>query len=277
MINLIPLIARIRALLDEDTPQSVTYAALEARLAIEKVCYDRLRQRHDYISHADLKRWQPAHVINIIIAEVDSHLRSDLRLEVANPEPTADGKIEYFEIGTEIGFDPSRLSKMWNALAKLALHVRMPEKREDEIDDYGEKSEIISKVEEVLTELERLSKGSMVFSGIGYEVQFNCQCGQINKRRHALLKDGQLISCFNPSCANSYKVRKNIDNSVSFTLDVVEVPCGGCGQTIFSARRPLLNLKRDDQAIVRCEQCGHPNEVIWILVRKNSTEPDASH
>lgn len=47
MINLDPVIERIDALLDEDTDQSVTYAALEARLALERVCYDRLRQRHD--------------------------------------------------------------------------------------------------------------------------------------------------------------------------------------------------------------------------------------
>lgn len=50
MIYLPPLIDRIKALLAEGTDSSVTYAALEARLALEKVCYDRLRQRHDYIS-----------------------------------------------------------------------------------------------------------------------------------------------------------------------------------------------------------------------------------
>lgn len=37
MIQLQPIIDRIKALLDQDTEASTTYAALESRLALEKV------------------------------------------------------------------------------------------------------------------------------------------------------------------------------------------------------------------------------------------------
>ena len=47
MLQLNPIIDRIKALLAEDTDASATYSALEARLALEKAVYDRLRQRHD--------------------------------------------------------------------------------------------------------------------------------------------------------------------------------------------------------------------------------------
>ena len=69
MINYASIIERIQALLAEGTEQSITYAALEARLALEKVCYDRLRQAHDYISHAQLRRWQPRDVINTLMSD----------------------------------------------------------------------------------------------------------------------------------------------------------------------------------------------------------------
>lgn len=213
------MISSIRLLLQEDTPQSVTYAALEARLAIEKVCYDRLRQRHDYISHADLVRWQPGYVINTILAEVDSHMRFDMTLQVAELPQAEDSENEFVSIGTEIGFNPTRISKMWNALAKLALHVRMPEHREDEISEYGDKESIRTKVNEVIEELEGISKGNMTFSGVGMQVWFLCECGQKNIRRAALLKIDQVVSCFNPDCMRSFRVEKDDKGSFAFVLD----------------------------------------------------------
>ena len=126
MINLDPVIERIDALLDEDTDQSVTYAALEARLALERVCYDRLRQRHDYISHEQLRRWQPGAVVNVLIKEVDEHLGKTLTLSISKSPVGPGVKLEdeeYVEVGTEIGFNPKKIAKLWNALAKLALHA----------------------------------------------------------------------------------------------------------------------------------------------------------
>ncbi|MFL6856885.1 MAG: hypothetical protein ACJ8EB_03135 [Allosphingosinicella sp.] len=70
MIDRPPLIERVYALPGENTEQSVTYAALEARLTLEKVCYDCLGQAHDDISHAQLRRRQPTVVAEARIAGV---------------------------------------------------------------------------------------------------------------------------------------------------------------------------------------------------------------
>lgn len=143
------MIARIRALLDENTEASVTYAALEARLALEKVCYDRLRQRHDYISHDQLRRWQPGAIINTLMKDVDEHVGQTLTISIGKNPAEAGVKPEdeeYVPIGTQVGFDVKRIAKMWNALAKLALHVRLPEHKDDHIADYGDKAPIRAKV-----------------------------------------------------------------------------------------------------------------------------------
>jgi hypothetical protein len=50
---------RIKALLADGSDSSLTYAALEARLAIERICYERLKISHDYISADDLRTWKP--------------------------------------------------------------------------------------------------------------------------------------------------------------------------------------------------------------------------
>jgi hypothetical protein len=277
MINLVPLIERIRVLLQEDTDQSVTYAALEARLALEKVCYDRLRQRHDYVSHADLIGWTPSYVINKIMTDVDPDVHHTMTLMIGvNPDnkPEEDN---FVEVGTEVGFVPRRISSMWNALSKLALHVRLPESRQSQIPDYGDKSIVRAKVEQVVAELERISKGNMTFSGIGEEVSFDCHCGQKNKRRASLLKPGQTISCFNPDCSSAFKVEIEDDGRHSFVLDSVEIPCAACGEITLAPRRELLKMDYEQIKLVRCFSCGHENRIAWTLGRADLASTSARH
>lgn len=266
MLDLKPIIERIRKLLDEGTAQSATYAALEARLALEKVCYDRLRQRHDYISHEQLKKWQPGGVMNQLITDVDAHATQTLTLQIGSPvsagvKPEHD---EYVEVGTEIGFDVKQIVKMWNALGSLALHVKLPEHKDDHISDYGDREKIQAKVEQVAAELERLSKTTMVFSGLGETVSFDCDCGEKNKRRAKLLKVGQTVYCFNPNCDWSYLVRKQGEEFV-FEAESRDIKCVGCGKEHHIPLRWLRRVPIDSIASVTCLNCDYKNLLQWRL------------
>lgn len=88
MIDLKEIISVIKKLLDDNTPQSLTYAALECRLAIEKICYDRLKVNYDYISHDDLRSWRPGDVVKTLIADVDGSAASEQTLYMAK-QPSA--------------------------------------------------------------------------------------------------------------------------------------------------------------------------------------------
>lgn len=273
VIQLPPVIARIRALLDEDTEASITYAALEARLALEKVCYDRLRQRHDYISHDQLRRWQPGAIINTLLKDVDEHVGQTLTISIGTSPAEAGVKPEddeYVPIGTEVGFDAKRIVKMWNALAKLALHVRLPEHKNDHIPDYGDKAPIRAKVEEVVAELERLATGTMTFSGLGEEVSFVCSCGEKNKRRAGLLREGQHIHCINPDCKITWKATKDADD-VTFESVTVPVDCENCKAANHMPWRYFLDMKHDEIGSFSCHTCRHKNYVQWRLMQVRPT------
>jgi hypothetical protein len=269
MLHLPPIVGRIRALLAEDTEASVTYAALEARLALEKVCYDRLRQRHDYISHKQLRKWQPGAVVTTLMEQVDPHVADTMTLQISK-SPAGSGMRpedqEYVELGTQIGFNARRIAKQWQALAKLALHVKLPENKTEEIPNYGDREQIKSKVEEVIADLERLSAGSMAFSGIGGEVSWECQvCGEKSKRRAALLREGQRVFCINPDCEASWLVRKEGQDFV-FEGETCDFACQGCGHVMPVPWRFFFEkLKFGDRAIIDCRQCNHRNYVEWRL------------
>ena len=269
MLRLSHSIDRIKALIEDDTDASISYAALEARLALEKVCYDRLRQVHEYISHAQLRRWQPSAVMKILITDVDQNVAETLTLMISkNPavpgvQPTDE---EFVEIGTQIGFDAKKVGELWNALSGLALHANVPKAKDVNIPDYGDRAKIRSKVEEALFELERLAKGTMTFSGLGETVSFDCTvCNSKNKRRASLLREGQRIFCIAPDCLASFTVRIE-GSTISFEGETCDFPCQSCGQIgVFPWRFFNEKLKFGEKVRFNCRDCDHENYIEWRL------------
>jgi hypothetical protein len=278
MIDIGPIVDRINALLEDGTGQSITYAALEARLALEKVCYDRLRQAHDYISHAQLHRWQPRDVVNTLISDVDQHVAQTRTFSVSKSDHVPGVKPaddDWVELGTEIGFDPKRIGTLWNALSGLALHVRLPKNKDDQLPAYGDKDKIRAKVKEVVRELTRLSKTTMSFSGIGETLSFVCSCGEKNRRRAALLRDGQFVHCINPECKITWKAIQG-ENGFGFESVTIPVNCEKCAVANHMPWRFFIDMRHDQVGSFSCHSCKHKNFVQWRLMQvRRDEDPDA--
>ena len=264
--------ARIERLMDDGTPESLTFAALQCRLAIELICYERLRNAHDYISADDLRRWQPSHVINQLIEEVDPHVASSFTLSVSKepvpsdgPEPTkaAYEAQEFVEIGRQMGFDAKKLGKLWNGLGSF-LHVRVPRSREDRIEFFADAANLRRKVAEALALLRELETGTLISSGLGERVTFPCDCGTKNARRAGLLKEGQVVSCLNPDCDERWTVHIQ-DGEHQFHPRQMGVTCCDCGTEGFFPEKQLLALRRNEAVQFACRECGAVNFLMWKL------------
>jgi putative ubiquitin-RnfH superfamily antitoxin RatB of RatAB toxin-antitoxin module len=269
MLNLKPIIDRITALLNENTDASVTYAALEARLALEKICYNRLRQRHKYISHVQLRKWQPNAIMNMLMEEVDPHVAQTMILSISKNPVQDDTPLEdhdYVEIGTQIGFDPKKISRLWNALGGLALHVRLPKSSDDHIPAYGDRNKIRAKIEEVIKELDFLAKTTMEFSGVGEEVSFTCSCGETNRRRVETLRDGQHVYCINFDCKYTWKALKKEDQ-FEFESVTATVVCSQCKIENELPWRVFLHMQHGQFGSFCCHTCKHKNYVTWRLMQ----------
>ncbi len=269
MIDLRTVISRIEKLLADGSDSSVTYAALECRLAIERICYERLRVAHDYISHEDIRRWQPREVVNILIQEVDANAASTFTLSISE-EPTNSGgdaptlaeyqAMEFVPVGTKIGFNANKLGKLWNALANLALHVSAPISKAATVRHYGDKDKIVAKVREALAEIKEISNGTLLSTGFGTEVSFDCYCGVKNKRKLALLKAGQTVNCINPNCDESYEF---VSADASFGRRALDVACKHCGTVKVVPRRMIEKVKYDQFIHYQCDGCGDTVYIQW--------------
>ncbi len=262
MLGLDSTIAQIETLLRQNTEASLTYAALECRLAIERICYERLRVAHDYISHDDIKKWQPRAIVKTLIEEVDTKSATGFTLSISRfPQKEGSGpptredydSMEFIPIGTQTGFDPKKLGELWNALANLALHIELPKTKSDVVSQYGNSELIRSKVEEALHEIRRIGSGTLISTGFGEEISFVCKCGQNNKRRLGLLKDDQVVSCINPKCDESYDYEK--ENAL-FGRRIFTLSCRNCKSLQDIPKRMLEKLRIDQHIFFDCAGCG---------------------
>lgn len=208
-------------------------------------------------------------MVTTLMNEVDSHVADTMTLQIGK-SPAGSGvkpeDDEYVELGTQIGFNAKRIAKQWQALAKLALHVKLPENKDEQMPDYGDRDQIKAKVEEVLAEFQRLSEGTMAFSGVGEEVSWDCQmCGEKNKRRAALLRPGQRVFCINPDCDASWTVKKE-GSEIGFQGETCDFACEACGHVkVLPWRFFFEKLKFGDRAVFDCRECNHRNYIEWRL------------
>jgi hypothetical protein len=278
MINLERSISTIEQLLEQHSDASLTYAALECRLALERICYERLRIVHDYISHDDIKKWNPKHIVNIIRQEVNPTTTKTFTLSISKEplaegaaQPDADGyeKTDFIAVGTQVGFNPTLIGKLWNALANLALHIRIPTSKDDDIPLYGDQQAIKAKVEETLLEMKRIASGTLISSGIGQEISWECSCGMKNKRRYALLQDNQTINCINSKCNESYDY---IQSDNAFLRRTFEITCRKCDQPHNLATRVVEVLRKDQPIQFDCENCRDKIYLCWRLMQTQQTQ-----
>lgn len=272
MLNLQPSIDAIECLVEQDTNSSLTYAALECRLTIERICYDRLRISHDYISHDDLKKWTPHGIVNVLLQEVDKNIATTFTLSISttpnleDKEPTKEDyeAMDFVPVGTQIGFDPKRLGKLWNALSNVALHASVPKGKDDPLPQYGDKQKITPKVIDALEEFKRISEGTLISSGMlstGGNVTFECECGAENKRRDGFLRSGQIISCINPTCRESYDFERRGDESW-FSRRTFVVSCNKCSQTQKIPKKMIEKLKTNEHIFFDCAGKGCEEKIL---------------
>lgn len=267
-------VAEIEELLAEGSLKSLTYAALECRLAIEFVCYERLKGAYGNYAYGDLKgKWQPRHVIRELIREVDESVANSFTLSISE-EPVLDGinttiedfsSLKFRKVGSQVGFDPKRLGNSWNALANSALHVQMPKSATDHVSRYGDCEKIMKAVMEAVSQLREIAQGTLISTGFGISISFDCACGAKVSRRASSLNDGQVVSCSDFECKESYIARHD-GKDWMFEIQNMAIPCD-CGQKIQVPPRAINELPRHHKITAVCSSCGRQTRVQWQIYR----------
>ncbi len=273
MIWLKSYIEKIRDHLDTGDAPSLTYAALEARLALERVCYERLRIAHKYISADDLRTWKPQYVVQTVMEMVSPKIVDEWTLQIGS-QPIND-PTDYITLGTQKGFDPKYINSLWHAMSSF-LHCEPPRNENDPIGHYRPESKIKQKIMEALNELDRIAQGTIMGTTIFSQITFDCVCGQKNQRSTEALQNDDIINCIRQSCKEQYRVKKS-GEEFSFERRVQHVTCHACSTPDKFPYRKIHEIKNDQLACFICSRCGEENTFMWRLMqvkKRQNEEPD---
>jgi hypothetical protein len=278
MIDIKKRIATIEALLAEGSAPSLTYAAMECRLTIEVICYERFVHSQEYISASDLKNWQPKAVVKQVSEEANELIDKGFELHIsttpiqkgAEPKTKEDYEsFEFVKIGQQVGFKISKMGSLWNALSRVALHVDYS-KGKDGLSLYGDVESIKAKVSEALAEFKKFEPNTLIGGGFGLNYDFPCDtCSAQIKRKAALLKDGQVIGCINPSCDESYAIHRD-GAEITYARRGSVIKCRGCSSEVKFPTRRAENLRYGATLEIECPTCNATTNVSLRIMQETT-------
>jgi hypothetical protein len=206
--------------------ERLKYAALELRMAMEALTYDRARAYKNEFPPDEYETWQPIKVMSILV-DIDPTAGMAISLAVGREEVPGVPASEMTSMGSEKVLNMATLKKHYSALGSY-LHVQsMKQALSGKPIDFGGMrsrcEEIIVFVEEILTSpVHNIIVGN--FSTVGC-----MKCGETLRKR---MRNGQCethVECFD--CGASYTLIDKENGQVEWKPQRHEVGCGNrsCG------------------------------------------------
>ncbi len=282
MLDISKRLSLIDALLQEDTVQSLTYAALECRLTLEYLCYERFKLSYAYLSSDDLKNWQPRHVVKQVSEDIDENITKGFKLSVSNqnvdgnpPETNEDfDSLEYHQVGQQSELNINKLHSLWHGLANVALHIPVPTMFSGEILIYGDKDKIKEKIRQVVLFLQKIDGNLLMGGSLGPVFSFNClTCDSLIKKPIKALNSPTVVNCINPQCSESYVIKPE-DNKEGLIVirRIFQFACQRCDENLDVPSELFRELRFNQQLNINCGSCQTPLTVIMRPLIKDNVD-----
>jgi hypothetical protein len=117
-------LAKARQWLVDGTPSAVRYAALELRMIMEALTYEKLRDAADIIPPEVLGTWQPPQAVRALL-EFDEFADQGFTIEVGKHSPNSDVEQEWLALGEHHALSLRWLRKHYDKVGNV-LHVPAP-------------------------------------------------------------------------------------------------------------------------------------------------------
>jgi hypothetical protein len=219
-------VQRARKLLASSDAFAVSYAALELRMAIEAITYDKLRVYAPRLPAAVLEKWQPPQAMKALL-QFEPWAASNSRLRFAEQRGETGELGPWIDLGEHRSFGVTWLRKAYNSLGSM-LHAPSPRQSQSGRTEQQRRGEWRAGVESILEEVARVSESQMT-STLAQIVQFDCAaCGALVLCNEEGARASGTAVCLAPSCAAEHRVQLESNGEVLVTLIATEFECIRC-------------------------------------------------
>lgn len=243
-------VGRARAELASGDRARLKFAALELRMAIESVTYERAQSYREEIPQAEYRTWQPKKVMQLLIdIEPNADKGSSIAYGIED-EPGVAAK-EMTSLGAEQVFDLRAIKAHYDALGS---YLHMPTLKQ--LEEMGEPD--LGKLHERCLTIIGLLDG--VLSSPVFNINFgtfssiacmNPDCGKTVRRRIPSGKSKLSAACLD--CGMDYELSVAVDGQCVWRPVLEEVPCPGPScEVVFKVSPGELKAGRR----LVCHACG---------------------
>jgi hypothetical protein len=197
---------------------SLRYAVLELRYAIECLVYRLVPSYEKELSDETRDAWRPAEILQEMVRcnpDLPRTASYRMGLETENGEP---GRA--VDLGTQTGITPKALQEDYARLGSF-LHAKQPDGRPHD------EEKLRRSVEQVIGSLERY-RGDSIIANFSEHQSFACEsCGREIVRRISALAVDPLVRCTNKECRAVYE-RITGNDGGRFKMVQEDVNCPAC-------------------------------------------------
>jgi predicted RNA-binding Zn-ribbon protein involved in translation (DUF1610 family) len=245
--------ARAQALMAEASHESLRYAALELRLCIEALTYEKLGAFSKMVPEEVLRTWQPPQAVKALLEfepRADRTFVLYAGIEEEYGKPAKD--INY--VGKHSSLRLGWLRKHYNKLGNL-LHVpAVGDQRAPNVSGLKEYlAEVVADLQEPLQ--------STITGGTFREIfSFTCsECGKPVIANVDTVREKNKAICLNPQCKAEYFAQVNETEQATFQLIVTVFECAdeSCDGTV-----SVENRKLDVGVEFKCPKCRLRHEIV---------------
>ncbi|MDC7696873.1 hypothetical protein [Vogesella indigofera] len=252
-VGAISALDRARAALAHEEDCNLRYAALELRMALECLVYDRAKNYKEELSNKKLSTWQPRQLLNLLL-EIDPFADQTCTIKIGVESEYSVPAKETIMRGTDRVISLKEIKENYDSLGSY-LHSPTLEQVMAKKCIPGAK--LRQKCEKLIEIIQDVLDSPVWNVNIRNITSVKCEdCGADIIRRVPAIVDGPLeATCID--CEASYTITKKSDGKLEWKAKIHKVSCANpecCGEVNIWERDIKL------QKFWRCDSCDGVNE-----------------
>jgi hypothetical protein len=233
-------------------------AALQLRMAIEALTYDRAQVYATEIPPEEYAIWQPKQVMRLLL-EIDANADASSTLRVGTEEVYGVPAKEMMSLGSEKVFDLAAIKKNYDALGS---YLHMPTSKQMQESEPFNTEKFKARCLRIVAELEKALASPVWNIAFGVFSKIDCiYCEKPIRKRCPRNGSLGIVKCF--ECGAQYRLIPVNDDKIHWEPLQKEVSCptNGCEHKFFLGEH---EIKRG--VCWTCPSCDHHYKIDYAIV-----------
>ncbi|WP_287916934.1 hypothetical protein [Comamonas sp.] len=263
-------LARAKTEIDSQHSERLAYAALELRMSIEAITYDRAQAYIEELPPEEYNTWKPKRLLEVLI-EIDPRAAMSARFSLCKEtkDGTPDPEAGWLDLGEERVFGLKEIRESYN---RLGSYLHYPTIKQLKSGGHNFEKLRASCVE-IAAKLEHVLAAKLFNANFKCLVNFECEECSFKVRKRFQPHDLKLeATCFTEGCKAIYKLErdtKDQDFIVRRKVHWIECTTQDCTHSV---RVPHENVQEGNGWV--CPQCS--TEFVFMLGVARYKDEDVS-